>query len=148
MRPPLRPGHVVLGLLLALSGFSYSGVEMRMGFAPKINADDFRTFWTTGSGWGRFAQKSAGEKSAVYALDVESGSQALSSFTVTLPPSLRGKEAKSALRFDPRGKPGHFRIPGSACPLRRAARISPRSSAKRTGSPINCPSGRRRTVSS
>ena len=83
------------GLLPALTGFSYSGVEKRLEFAPKINAEDFASFWSTGSGWGRFAQKAAGEKSADYMLDVESGSQALSSFTVTLPPSLKGKEAKT-----------------------------------------------------
>jgi hypothetical protein len=84
------------GLLPALTGFSYSGVEKRLEFAPKINAEDFASFWSTGSGWGRFAQKTAGEKGAAYALAVESGSQALSSFTVTLPPSLKGKEAKTA----------------------------------------------------
>ena len=83
------------GLLPALTGFSYSGVDKRLEFAPKINPEDFRTFWSTGSGWGRYTQKSDGEKGASYSLDIESGAQVLSSFAVTLPPSLRGKEART-----------------------------------------------------
>ncbi len=48
------------GVLTALSGFSYSGPEMRMGFDPKMNADDFRTVWTAGSGWGVYSPEGRG----------------------------------------------------------------------------------------
>jgi non-lysosomal glucosylceramidase len=41
-------------VLLALSGFEYDGVEKSISFAPKINFENFKTFWSTGSGWGEF----------------------------------------------------------------------------------------------
>ncbi|MBZ5560925.1 MAG: hypothetical protein LAP13_00735 [Acidobacteriia bacterium] len=42
--------------LLALSGFSYSGVERRLRLTPRFHWKDFRSFWSTPSGWGTFAQ--------------------------------------------------------------------------------------------
>jgi hypothetical protein len=45
------------GLLLALSGFSFDAGAGRIGFAPKIHAENFRTFWTLGDAWGTYAQK-------------------------------------------------------------------------------------------
>ncbi len=42
------------GVLTALSGFSYDGVEKRMGFAPRVYANRFRVFWSVGSGWGEY----------------------------------------------------------------------------------------------
>ena len=50
------------GLLTALSGYAYSGVEQRLEFAPKIHPEDFRTFWSAGSGWGKFSQKAVAGK--------------------------------------------------------------------------------------
>ena len=47
------------GLLLALSGFRYSGVDKAIGFAPKLSAQEFRTFWSCGTGWGSYAQRIA-----------------------------------------------------------------------------------------
>jgi non-lysosomal glucosylceramidase len=44
-------------LLLALSGFSYSAPEKRIGFDPRINADDFRCLFTTGTAWGLYSQQ-------------------------------------------------------------------------------------------
>jgi uncharacterized protein (DUF608 family) len=44
-------------LLLALSGFSYSAPEKRLGFAPKIYKEQFRSFFSTESGWGLYEQK-------------------------------------------------------------------------------------------
>ncbi len=41
---------------LALDGFTYSAPERRLGFAPKINPRDFRTFWSTGTAWGEYRQ--------------------------------------------------------------------------------------------
>ncbi|MFW6277753.1 MAG: GH116 family glycosyl hydrolase, partial [Prolixibacteraceae bacterium] len=42
-------------VLLALSGYEYDGVNKKMTFAPKINASDFRSFWSTGSAWGEIS---------------------------------------------------------------------------------------------
>jgi non-lysosomal glucosylceramidase len=39
-------------VLLALSGFDYDGIEKIMTFAPAINGDNFRSFWSTGTAWG------------------------------------------------------------------------------------------------
>jgi len=44
-------------LLLALSGYENSAPDKFISFAPKVNADDFRCFFSTGSCWGSFAQK-------------------------------------------------------------------------------------------
>jgi len=42
-------------LLLALSGFEYDGTEYHLSFAPRIDRDQFYTFWSCDSGWGSFA---------------------------------------------------------------------------------------------
>ncbi len=39
-------------LLLALSGIEYDGRDHSLWFDPKIDADPFTTFWSTGSAWG------------------------------------------------------------------------------------------------
>ncbi len=44
-------------LLLALSGFRYSAPEQRIGFAPVVNAEQFRAFFCVASGWGTYAQE-------------------------------------------------------------------------------------------
>jgi len=42
-------------LLLALSGFEYNSVEEYVGFNPRLNqGDEFKCFWSLGSGWGVF----------------------------------------------------------------------------------------------
>lgn len=59
---------------LALDGYAFSLVDGRLGFAPKLNADDYRTFWSTGTGWGLYSQRPAqGE----FVLDVRYGSQSV-----------------------------------------------------------------------
>jgi hypothetical protein len=83
------------GVLLALSGFSYSGPEMRMGFDPKMNADDFRTVWTSGSGWGVFSQKADPGKAVVLRLEAGSGTLDLKELAVVLPPAAAGKQVRS-----------------------------------------------------
>ncbi len=63
-------------LLPALSGFEWSAPERRIRFAPKVNARDFRAFFSTGSGWGTYSQKIAGRKT-VAQIRVEFGTLAL-----------------------------------------------------------------------
>ncbi|HEX2949990.1 MAG TPA: GH116 family glycosyl hydrolase, partial [Armatimonadota bacterium] len=41
---------------LALDGFTYSAQQGLIGFAPKVNAAAFQTFWSTGTGWGEYRQ--------------------------------------------------------------------------------------------
>jgi uncharacterized protein (DUF608 family) len=44
-------------LIDALGGFRYSAVEKRIEFAPRLNADDFRSLFTAGNGWGAIRQR-------------------------------------------------------------------------------------------
>ncbi|HEY6548340.1 MAG TPA: GH116 family glycosyl hydrolase, partial [Vicinamibacteria bacterium] len=60
-------------LVLALSGFSFSAPEGRIGFAPRVNARDFRCFFSTGGGWGTFEQRVAESRAFDARLDVRSG---------------------------------------------------------------------------
>ena len=83
------------GLILALSGFSYSGPEATMGFAPKVYADDFRIFWSTGSGWGNYSQKSAGGKSQSAEVEIVQGGLSLREFRLALPDSVKAKSPAS-----------------------------------------------------
>ncbi|HEY3417849.1 MAG TPA: GH116 family glycosyl-hydrolase [Armatimonadota bacterium] len=62
------------GIKLALDGFTFSAVEERLGFAPKVNAGNYRTFWSTATAWGRFAQQGT---AGLYQLDVLYGTQTL-----------------------------------------------------------------------
>ncbi len=82
-------------LLPALSGYAYSGVTRTLEFAPKIHAEDFRTFWSAGTGWGSYAQKTDGAAEEIASLAVASGRLALNAFAVSLPPSLSGKKVAS-----------------------------------------------------
>jgi non-lysosomal glucosylceramidase len=43
-------------VLLALSGYRYSGKDQSLSFAPLLNADNFRCFFAAGSGWGAYSQ--------------------------------------------------------------------------------------------
>ena len=45
------------GVYLSLAGFSHDGPAGRLGFNPRINADDFRAVFTTAEGWVVFEQK-------------------------------------------------------------------------------------------
>ena len=83
------------GVLLALSGFSYSGPDMKMGFDPKVAAEDFRTVWTAGSGWGTYAQKISDGKTAELKVEVESGGLTLKEFVFTAPAPLQTMKVKS-----------------------------------------------------
>jgi uncharacterized protein (DUF608 family) len=40
--------------IVALSGFRYSAPKHRIEVAPKIDTTPFRSFWSTGAGWGTF----------------------------------------------------------------------------------------------
>ena len=44
------------GVLLALSGFKYDMTLGELSFDPRINKNDFVTFWSTGTAWGVYRQ--------------------------------------------------------------------------------------------
>jgi uncharacterized protein (DUF608 family) len=43
-------------VLTALSGFSMNASKKRLGFDPRIHAEDFACFFSTGTGWGVYRQ--------------------------------------------------------------------------------------------
>jgi len=71
------------GVLLALAGYSYSAPETAMGFDPRISADDFRTVWTAGSGWGTYSQKQERGTGLVMTLTADAGQVKLREFSFT-----------------------------------------------------------------
>lgn len=73
------------GLLLALSGFSYSVPEGRLGFAPALNQEDFRTFWSLGSTWGTYEQHLGKGKVFSCELKLEEGNFDLHELNLELP---------------------------------------------------------------
>ncbi|MGB9837173.1 MAG: GH116 family glycosyl hydrolase, partial [Candidatus Saccharicenans sp.] len=83
------------GLLLALSGFNYSVPEGRLGFAPAISPEDFRTFWALGSTWGTYEQHLGPDNALSCQLKLEQGSFGGREFNLELPSTLAGKKIKS-----------------------------------------------------
>ncbi|HQH52607.1 MAG TPA: GH116 family glycosyl hydrolase [Candidatus Hydrogenedentes bacterium] len=70
------------GLLLALSGFTYDKGAGRLGFAPKIHAGNFKTFWALDGVWGTYSQKRAGQRTRI-SIEVHYGRLRLKELEVT-----------------------------------------------------------------
>jgi hypothetical protein len=83
------------GLLLALSGFSYSVPEGRIGFAPAIRPEDFQTFWSLGPSWGVYRQKVAPGDTFSVVFTVDQGSFEIKEFWCVLPESVSKKKIRS-----------------------------------------------------
>jgi non-lysosomal glucosylceramidase len=49
-------------VLTALSGFTFDLPRREIGFSPRLYAEDWRAFWSVGTGWGTFAQRRVGER--------------------------------------------------------------------------------------
>ena len=62
------------GLIIALSGYSCDMVEKKISFSPRINGDDFRCFWSTGTAWGVYTQKWDAEGKLRQCIEVIHGS--------------------------------------------------------------------------
>ncbi|MGA9364262.1 MAG: GH116 family glycosyl-hydrolase [Bacteroidota bacterium] len=74
-------------VLLALSGFRWDGVAGHIEFTPRVNEKSFRSFYSTGGGWGQFRQRMVGQK-LVAAFSQQYGSQTIKS--IALAGSSRG----------------------------------------------------------
>lgn len=48
------------GVFLALVGFEYHGPRAHIGFAPRLNPENFRAAFTAAEGWGRYIQNRDG----------------------------------------------------------------------------------------
>jgi len=72
-------------VMLALSGFRYSAPEARMGFAPRLFAEDFACFFSVASGWGLYRQK-MGKRGLEASVSVRHGSLTLRVLDVAFTP--------------------------------------------------------------
>jgi hypothetical protein len=57
------------GVFVALCGYQYDLPNGKISFNPKISRDDFKCFFSTGKGWGVFANKKNND--GTYARNIE-----------------------------------------------------------------------------
>jgi non-lysosomal glucosylceramidase len=101
-------------LLTALSGYHYSAPLATLSFAPRVNAADFRCFFTTGSGWGSYRQTLARPaatagveltrgtlKLAELGIEIESGPPLQATATVNARAVPAVAQDSGSVRFDP-----------------------------------------------
>jgi hypothetical protein len=70
------------GVMLALEDYYYNGPEKTMGFAPKLNAGNFRGFFTAADAWGNISQERKPSEQ-IDKVEVAYGSLSLSQLNVT-----------------------------------------------------------------
>ena len=63
-------------LMIALSGYSFDMPKHTLGFDPRINQEESKSFWSTDSGWGIYSQRKA-DSGGTATLDVRYGSMRL-----------------------------------------------------------------------
>ena len=72
------------GVFLAACGFEYHGPKGRLGFAPRLNPDNFKSAFTSAEGWGSLSQRRAG-KMQTNLIDVKWGGLRLKTLAFELP---------------------------------------------------------------
>jgi hypothetical protein len=83
------------GAFIAITGFTYHGPKRHIGFAPKLNAENFKAAFTAAEGWGSYGQKiSGGELKAELA--VKYGQVPLRTISL-VPPGGKGARKVSAM---------------------------------------------------
>ena len=69
---------------VAMSGFLYDGVAAAVEAVPKLMADSFQCFWSTGTGWGTYSLNRQPGKT-VFAIEVLAGTLACRSCEIAAP---------------------------------------------------------------
>jgi len=82
-------------ILLAAQGFRYHGPKGILGFAPKLQQNDFKSFFSTAEGWGSFSQKRNANTQTNF-VDLKYGTLGLTQLELGAP-SPRLKEVKLRL---------------------------------------------------
>ncbi len=80
------------GILLALQDFQYNGPGAALSFAPKINPENFQSFFTAAKGWGNFSQQRLATQQQNL-LTLSYGELHLKQLALQIPP---GKNIKSS----------------------------------------------------
>jgi len=76
--------------IVILSGFDYDAPTLALTAKPRINAKDFKSFWSTASGWGTFSHTQRPE-STKFAMTLDHGAFQLSSVAL----ARQGKQTPS-----------------------------------------------------
>lgn len=79
-------------LLLALAGFRYSAPAELLVFSPRLGADDFRCFFSTGSCWGHY-QQTIGHEGLSAAVALREGRLRLRALRLGLPEEISANRA-------------------------------------------------------
>ncbi|TAM82563.1 MAG: hypothetical protein EPN47_07835 [Acidobacteria bacterium] len=90
--------------LLALSGFRYDGIEKAVVARPLVEHENFSSFWSTGTAWGSFSQRTQSGKTRLD-LSVAEGNLACRKLTMRAQ-----KAATSALTVKIRNKPLAYKV--------------------------------------
>ncbi|MFM8654352.1 MAG: GH116 family glycosyl hydrolase, partial [Verrucomicrobiota bacterium] len=72
------------GAFITVTGFTYNGPRKEIGFAPKLNPENFKAAFTAAEGWGSYQQKITG-KTLEAELDVKYGKVPLRTISL-IPP--------------------------------------------------------------
>jgi len=84
-------------LLLSLSGYSFNALNHSFGFEPGINSQNFKSFFSTSTGWGEFSQRTD-ENYYIATIKILWGNLKISSLTLKVPQKYRGHYKAYLLR--------------------------------------------------
>ncbi len=82
-----------LGVLLGLAGFEYHGPKRRLGFAPRMNPEHFRSVFSTADSWGTYDQRRAGDRQ-FHTVDVKWGRLRVGTLYLALPEGRRARKVR------------------------------------------------------
>lgn len=71
-------------VLLSISGFTFDGPAGKIGFAPKITPNNFKSFFSAAKGWGTFEQKQTKNKQECIIM-LKYGTLSLTQISVDIP---------------------------------------------------------------
>ena len=89
-------GMASWGVLIGLCGFEYHGPKGHLGFAPRMNQEDFRSVFTAADGWGTLSQRRDGNRQT-NRIEVKWGSLSLKTLAFDLPENAKLADAKLSI---------------------------------------------------
>lgn len=84
------------GVYLAACGYHYHGPKGELGFAPKINPENFKCAFTAAEGWGSFIQKIT-DRTQENTIVIKYGKLKLNQFTIYTTPKVIVKSAQISI---------------------------------------------------